>query len=77
MPNNHSLPATHPVRIFKLRKQNEKILLKALHLCILSSSLPASMVSMDKLRLETSLASEQGKTLDDIFKSQGKRKCTR
>ena len=34
------------------------------------------MVSMDKLRLETSLASEQGKTFDDIFKSQGKRKCT-
>ena len=34
------------------------------------------MVSMDKLRLETSLASEKGKTFDDIFKSQGKRKYT-
>ena len=34
------------------------------------------MVSMDKLRLETLLASEQGKTFDDIYKSQGKRKCT-
>ena len=34
------------------------------------------MVSMDKLWLETSFAPEQGKTFDDIFKSQGKRKYT-
>lgn len=73
--NKSLFAATHPVRIFKSRKQTKKIL-RISPFYSLSSGLPASMVSMDKLRLETSLASEQGKTFDDIFKSQGKRKCT-
>lgn len=75
IPNKSLFTATHPVRIFKSRKQTKKIL-RIAPFYSLSSGLPASMVSMDKLRRETSLASEKGKTFDDIFKSQGKRKYT-